>query len=311
MKLITSLDFISIKSPVVTLGIFDGVHKGHQHVISTLINTAKSIDGESVMLTFWPHPRIVLNPKLKDQVRLLNTLKEKELNVNKYNVDYLIILPFTTELSKLTTEEFVKTILLDKIKMKALIIGNNHRFGSDGDYNFEAYQLMAKNNNFEVYSVDALKKNDERISSTQIRKFILEGNIKLANNYLGYNYSITGKVVEGSRIGRQIGFPTANIKVEDTLKLIPSLGVYAVMVDVDNKTYKGMLNIGYRPTIIEQEKQVSIEVHLFDFDEDIYNKEVNLNFVDKLRNEKKFNGIEELKLQLEKDKSLALQILSL
>ena len=272
---------------------------------------AKSIGGESVMFTFWPHPRIVLNHKLKDQVRLLNTLKEKEININKYNIDYLVILPFTIELSKLTTEEFVKPILLDKIKMKALIIGNNHRFGSDGDYNFEAYQLMAKNNNFEVYSVDALKQNDERISSTQIRKFILEGNIKLANNYLGYNYSVTGKVVEGSRIGRQIGFPTANIKVEDTLKLIPSLGVYAVMVDVDNKTYKGTLNIGYRPTIIEQEKQVSIEVHLFDFNEDIYNKEVNLNFVDKLRNEKKFNGIEELKLQLEKDKSLALQILSL
>jgi riboflavin kinase / FMN adenylyltransferase len=309
VRIYTELESFQAKKPVVTIGVFDGVHKGHKAIISNLVNRAKEIGGESVVVTLWPHPRIVLKKDVEN-LRLLNCLEEKKWLLEKQQIDHLVILPFTEELSRLTACDFIKDILVDKIGVEHLLIGYDHHFGKGGKGNFRDVEACSAKYNFQVERVDAKSEEGTEISSTVIRNALLDGNLKKANQYLGYFYFIMGRVIGGNRIGQKIGFPTANIEPHDPYKLIPKDGVYAIKANPDNKTLKGMLNIGYRPTVGGQRNKVSIETHLFDFDEDIYNKEITIHMIQRIRAEKKFNHVDELVEQLKVDKESSLQILS-
>ena len=293
---------------MVTIGTFDGVHLGHQKVISKLKNFASDHGGESVIFTFYPHPRMVTNPN-ETNLRLLTTLAEKQKLFAESGIDHFIVYPFTRAFSELTYEEFVKQILVDRLKVHCLVVGYDHRFGKNREGSFEDLQKCAEKYGFEIEKLEALLIDQADVSSTLIRNALEQGAIEKANKYLGYNYTLHGTVVEGYRVGRKIGFPTANIEASDKYKLIPGYGVYAVKVIIDGQMYKGMLNIGVRPTFNKNADNRSIEVHLFDFHNDIYNKEITLIFIGKIREEQRFNGIEELTEQLKKDKITALKIL--
>ncbi|MBS3770531.1 MAG: riboflavin biosynthesis protein RibF [Bacteroidales bacterium] len=309
MRIYTELESFQAKKPVVTIGVFDGVHKGHKAIISNLVNRATEIGGESVVVTLWPHPRIVLKKDVEN-LRLLNCLEEKKWLLEKQQIDHLVILPFTEELSRLKACDFIKDILVDKIGVEHLLIGYDHHFGKGGKGNFRDVEACSAKYNFQVERLDAKSEEGTEISSTVIRNALLDGNLKKANQYLGYFYFIMGRVIGGNRIGQKIGFPTANIEPHDPYKLIPKDGVYAIKANPENKTLKGMLNIGYRPTVGGQRNKVSIETHLFDFDEDIYNKEITIHMIQRIRAEKKFNHVDELVEQLKVDKESSLQILS-
>ncbi len=309
MRIYTELESFQAKKPVVTIGVFDGVHKGHKAIISNLVNRAKEIGGESVVVTLWPHPRIVLKKDVEN-LRLLNCLEEKKWLLEKQQIDHLVILPFTEELSRLTACDFIKDILVDKIGVEHLLIGYDHHFGKGGKGNFRDVEACSAKYNFQVERLDAKSEEGTEISSTVIRDALLDGNLIKANQYLGYFYFIMGRVIGGNRIGQKIGFPTANIEPHDPYKLIPKDGVYAIKANPDKKTLKGMLNIGYRPTVGGQRNKVSIETHFFDFDEDIYNKEITIHMIQRIREEKKFANVDELVEQLKVDKESSLQILS-
>ncbi|MEA3446366.1 MAG: bifunctional riboflavin kinase/FAD synthetase [Bacteroidota bacterium] len=307
MKVHTDIESFSAHNPIVTMGMFDGIHLGHKKILSRLKELSKEKDGESVVITFWPHPRLVLNNNC-DKLRYLSTIDEKLLLLEKAGIDHTIIFPFTHEFAKKTACEFIEEILVKKIRIKYLIAGFDHHFGHDRKGSLEDLNACAGKNNFNVEKLEALSINDEIISSTIIRKIIELGDIPKANKYLGYEYFILGKVVKGNRIGRSIGFPTANIELTDGHKLRPGIGVYAVEVEFGGKKFKGMLNIGIRPTIHEATKVKSIEVHIFDFDKDIYGENVQVIFKKKIREEKKFANVEALKKQLEIDRSIILGI---
>jgi len=309
VRIYTELESFQAKKPVVTIGVFDGVHKGHKAIISNLVNRAKEIGGESVVVTLWPHPRIVLKKDVEN-LRLLNCLEEKKWLLEKQQIDHLVILPFTEELSRLTACDFIKDILVDKIGVEHLLIGYDHHFGKGGKGNFRDVEACSAKYNFQVERLDAKSEEGTEISSTVIRDALLDGNLIKANQYLGYFYFIMGRVIGGNRIGQKIGFPTANIEPHDPYKLIPKDGVYAIKANPDKKTLKGMLNIGYRPTVGGQRNKVSIETHFFDFDEDIYNKEITIHMIQRIREEKKFANVDELVEQLKVDKESSLQILS-
>lgn len=308
MKVYTNIeDFEGIKNPVVTTGTFDGVHLGHQKIISRLKEAAKEQDGETVLLTFYPHPRMVLFPE-DNELKLLNTQQEKIELLRQYGVDHLIIYPFSKEFSRLTSVEFVRNILVNKIKTKRLVIGYNHHFGRNREGSFEHLKEYGPLYGFEVEEIPAKDIEHIEISSTKIRKALQTGDVKTAATFLGHFYSLSGKVVEGLKLGRTMGYPTANIVVEDIYKLIPADGIYAVKVKHKDALYSGMLSIGNNPTV--EGKGHSIEVNIFDFNKDIYGETVTIYFVERLREELRFNNLDELKVQLAKDEEKSLQITS-
>lgn len=295
-----------VENAVVTTGMFDGVHVGHQTIIKRLQEIAKKQNGETVLVTYTPHPRLVLFPDQTD-LEMLNTQEEKVEQLKMAGVDHLIIHPFTKEFSQLSSMQFVSDLLVDQLHTKWLAIGYNHHFGRNREGSFEHLKEYGPKYGFNVEEISAKDIDSIEVSSTKIRKALKKGDIKTANSYLGYDYPLTGMVVKGKQLGRTIGYPTANIEVSNTLKLIPADGIYAVRVIVDGKTYGGMLSIGKNPTI--KDKPHSIEVNIFDFNEEIYGKEITLKFIEKLRDEVKFDGIESLKEQLHLDKENSLKLL--
>lgn len=309
MKIYESIEkFSGVKNPAVTIGTFDGVHLGHQKIIQQLKEAAESIKGESVIFTFYPHPRMVLFPDDED-LKLLNTEEEKKDLLEKFGVEHLIVHPFTKKFSRITYTEYVRDILVNKLKTKKLIIGYNHHFGRNREGSFQQLKKLAPVYGFELEKIPAQDINKVEISSTKIRKALMAGDIKTANKFLGYEYSIKGEVVKGKGLGKELGYPTANIQIEDKYKLIPADGIYAVSVSVENKTHGGMLSIGKNPTIASDNKK-TIEVYIFDFEKEIYGENIRIFFKQKLRDEKKFASMEELKKAIDGDKEKSLKILS-
>ncbi len=301
MKIYTDLKDFSATNPVVTIGTFDGVHLGHRKVIRRLQELAQKVNGETVIFTFYPHPRLVLNAD-NNGLRLINTLEEKKVLLEAAGIDHLVIYPFTKEFSQLSYIEFVEQILVKQLGMKFLVVGYDHRFGHNREGTYEDLKVFADQLDFKIERQDVLNMDTINVSSTKVRKAISEGDIKTANKYLGYRFFIKGDVVNGKKLGRKIGFPTANIDPQESYKLVPKDGVYAVKVDVDDKRYLGMLNIGVRPTVNNQLDNRSIEVHILDFDQDIYFKNITIHFYQRIRNEQFFGSIDELTAQLAKDK---------
>ena len=291
---------------VVTTGVFDGVHLGHKHVIDSLVLSAKKSKLESSILTFSPHPRIVLQQNT--DLKLLNELDEKIHLLEKTGVDNLIVIPFTKEFAKLSSLDFVKEVLANKLSTKKLIIGYDHHFGRNREGSFEHLLEYGPLYGFDVEEIPAQNVNEIKVSSTEIRLALESGEVKKAEKLLGYKYFLGGKVVKGKQIGSTLGFPTANIEIGDQYKLIPSKGVYAVEVKIDGEMHKGMLNIGVRPTF-SNENEISIEVNLFDFNKDIYGKELMVVFVDRVREEKAFASSDDLVTQLKKDSVNCIKVL--
>jgi len=307
LKIFNSIhDFKSTKKTILTLGTFDGVHVGHQKIIQKLIQNASDYNCESLILTFFPHPRMVLQEG--SDIKLLNTIDEKTVLLKKMGLDNLIIHPFDKEFSRLTAEEFVKTILVDALHIQKIIIGYDHRFGRNRLANIDDLILYGKQYNFEVEQISAQEIDSVSISSTKIRNAILDGNIALANEYLGYKYVINGMVINGNQLGRTIGFPTANLKIEENYKLIPKNGVYIVKSTINQKTVFGVMNIGTNPTVNGEE--LSIEVHFIDFDADLYNSKIEISVLERIRDEQKFDSIELLKNQIQEDKETAISFIA-
>lgn len=302
MKIHRNLNSFHAQNPVLTIGTFDGVHLGHRKIIARLHDLAKTINGESVIFTFDPHPRKVVAPG-ETTLRLLTTLEEKIVLFEQSGIDHLIIYPFTTEFSKLTYEEFVEQVLVGQIHTKFLVVGYDHKFGKNRQGDFEFLKKCAERHEFQIEKLDVLLMNESQISSTKIREAIQKGDFDAANAFLGYPFTLHGTVVEGQKLGRKIQFPTANIQASDPDKIIPGYGVYAVEITVKNQTFQGMLNIGSRPTVNNNADNRSIEVHIFDFESDIYGETIELVFFKKLREEQKFLSIDALKEQLVKDKT--------
>ena len=291
---------------MVTVGTFDGVHLGHQAIIRRMIAEAKRIDGESVIVTFDPHPRMVVHSDSRD-LKLINSPKRKIDLIRKTGIDHLIVIPFTPEFARLSSIEFIRSILVEKIGVAKMIVGYDHHFGRDRLGNFNSLEEVGGELGFDVEEVPAQYVDELKVSSSKIRKALNEGDIRKANHLLGYEYSIYGKVVEGYKVGRKIGFPTANIEVDDKLKLITANGVYACKVMWQGQRYLGMGNIGVRPTL--NRKELTIEVHIFDFDREIYDEYLTVYWIDRIRDEIKFRDIHALKDQLVMDKQTTLKLL--
>jgi len=287
----------------VTIGSFDGVHKGHISILKNLITEAQHNGLKSVVFTFDPHPRTVLSNS--EPLRLLSSTSDKIDTLKKLGVDYLVMYPFDKAFSRLTAEEFVKTILVDGLHTKKIIIGYDHRFGRNRTASIDDLIDFGKTYNFEVAQIQAKQIDSISISSTKIRTALEEGAISTANSYLGYNYSISGTVISGNQLGRTLGYPTANIKSIDSLKLIPYQGVYIVKSYIDHQEVFGMMNIGTKPTV-DGTKQ-TIEVHFFNWNTDLYTKTISIELLHRLRDEQKFYSINDLKVQLQKDKANSLE----
>lgn len=305
MEIHNDLNIFNARNPVLTVGTFDGVHLGHRKIIDRLIELAKTINGESIIFTFDPHPRKVVSPG-ESNLRLLTTIEEKIALFEQSGIDHLIIYPFTPEFAQLSYEQFVKEILIEKIHTKYLVVGYDHKFGNNRQGDFEFLQNCAEKFDFRVEKLDVLLINESNISSTKIREAIEKGDFETANTFLGYPFTFHGTVVEGQKLGRIIQFPTANVAASDPDKIIPGYGVYVVKAKIRNKIYQGMLNIGSRPTVNNNADHRSIEVHLFGFNDDIYGETIELQFFRKLREEQKFDSLDALKEQLEKDKAATL-----
>ncbi len=308
MKIYNDTNSFRATRPVVTIGTFDGVHLGHREVIARLRSIAHERGGESVIFTFYPHPRLVTAPD-ETNLRLLTTLPEKEALFARSGIDHLIVYPFTRAFAQLTYAEFVEEVLVKQLHTHCLVVGYDHRFGKNREGGYEYLQQCAKKFGFDIEKLDVLLVDEAHVSSTHIRKALEEGDIALANRFLGYRYTLHGTVVEGQRVGRKLGFPTANIEASDPNKLIPGYGVYAVEVALEGDRYGGMLNIGSRPTFNKNADNRSIEVHIFNFSGNIYNREITLTFAGKIRDEQKFSSVKALTEQLKKDKVAAQQIL--
>ena len=307
MKIIQSITaFNSSEKTIVTIGTFDGIHIGHQKILKNLIRTANNEGKKSVLLTFFPHPRMVLQKENK--ILLLNTIKEKSSLLEKMGLDYLIIHPFSREFSRLTALDFVRDILVNKLNTSRLIIGYDHHFGKNREGNIHQLKEYSLLYDFKVEEIPAQDIDDVSVSSTKIRTALKDGNLKTANNYLGYHYMLNGTVVSGKKLGGTIGFPTANIEIKEPYKLIPKTGVYIIRTYINTILYTGMMNIGFNPTVLG--KHQTIEAHLFDFNEDLYGKEIMIEFIYFLREEHKFKSIEELVIQLNIDKENAISYLS-
>lgn len=321
-------DFKKLDNAVVTIGTFDGVHFGHQKIINRLCELAKTTGGESVILTFFPHPRMIIDPENQD-LKMINTINEKAEILAKLGVDHLIITPFTRDFSNLEPANYIKDILIDTIGTKQLIVGYDHRFGKDRKGGMDELIKQAEVFKYAIEEIAEQDINDVAVSSTKIRAALLDGDVSLAAAYLGYDFSISGPVIKGDKIGRTIGFPTANIFVEETYKLIPGDGIYAVTIEMNEggkatalevedvnqmpatllpSTFKGMAYIGQRPTINGMTR--NIEVNIFDFDREIYGQTIKMNFLKFLRHDVKFTGLEALTVQLHQDKEATLAYFS-
>ena len=306
MKTKSNLNALDNQETVVTIGTFDGVHIGHQKIIKRLIKTGKLYGLKSVILTFFPHPRMVLQ---KDSnIKLINTIEERHAILNALGLDYLLIKKFTHEFSRLSAEDFVKQILVDKLNAKKVIIGYDHRFGRNRNADINDLKTFGETYGFEVEEISAQDIDDVSVSSTKIRTALLEGDIAKANAYLGYSFMLTGVVSKGKGLGRQIHYPTANIQVEENYKLIPKQGAYIVSSKIKDDVVYGMMNIGTNPTV-NGSKQ-TIEVHFFDFDANIYGENIQIDLLQRIRDEEKFESVEALKKQLSLDKKTALDFIS-
>jgi riboflavin kinase/FMN adenylyltransferase len=307
VKVHYGLDNFRVERPVVTIGTFDGVHLGHREVIAELLRISRMTGGESVVFTFSPHPRMVVTPN-DDSIRLLTTLEEKAVLLEELGLDHLVIYPFTREFAALSYADFVRDILVGQMQLCKLVTGYDHKFGHDRQGDFNSLQLLGREFGFEVEQLSPLLVENVAVSSTKIRQALEAGDIRRANHFLGSSYLLRGKVIEGKRLGRQIGFPTANILPDDRHKLVPTDGVYAVFVKIAGVQYRGMLNVGTRPTVNSNVDHRSIEVHIFDFDLDIYHCDISISFVERIRDEQRFESIGQLKDQLIKDKIRTLSI---
>lgn len=337
MKIYNHIDeFQAIKNAVVTIGTFDGVHVGHQKILGRLKEIAQQVNGESVILTFFPHPRMILHPEDLN-LKMITTMAEKARLLELAGIDHLIITPFTRDFSNQTPEDYIKKVLVEKIGTKKIVIGYDHRFGKDRQGSLKDLQQFSLIYDFEVEEIPEQDVNDVAVSSTQIRSALLSGDVATANEFLGYAYTLTGRVVRGDQLGRTLGYPTANLFVEESYKLIPGDGIYAVLVEVvggpksevgrpesesknlelevstqdsgRNTRYlkKGMGYIGSRPTINGMTR--NIEVNIFDFDEDLYNQKITLHFLHFVRQDEKFDSLDALKTQLAKDKIKTLELI--
>lgn len=291
-------DFTPLQNAVVTSGTFDGVHVGHQKILSRLKETAKSQNGETVVITFWPHPRLIVSPD-SDGILLLSTLEEKIELLEEIGIDHLLILPFTRKLSELSSDAYVQKILLEGIGTKTLVIGYDHRFGKNREGGFDFLQDNTDKYKIDIVEIPKQEIDHLTISSTKIRKALLDGRIEEAKGLLGRNYSFSGLVKKGRQLGRTIGFPTANVHTEKTYKLIPTKGVYAVLVYLRDKVYQGVMNIGSRPTV--DGEGITQEVHILNFDDDIYGEKLKVEIISFLRSEKKFEDIKDLVMQIKVD----------
>jgi riboflavin kinase/FMN adenylyltransferase len=300
-------NFSSKEQTFVTIGTFDGVHFGHQKIIEKLVSEAKKAQKKSVLLTFFPHPRMVLQ---KDaSLELINTIEERASLLEKTGLDYLIIHPFSRTFSRTSALEFVRNILVNRLNISKLIIGYDHHFGKNREGNITQLTEYSHLYDFTVEEIPAQDIDDVSVSSTKIRRALHSGNLKTANNYLGYNFMLNGNVVNGKKLGGKIGYPTANIDVKETYKLIPKTGVYVVKSSIDKKTVFGMMNIGNRPTVNGNHQ--TIEVHYFDFNKDLYHQNLTIELIYFLRDERKFDSVDLLILQLKKDEATARNYIAL
>ena len=306
-------EYDKVHSTVITIGTFDGVHIGHRKILERLSKNANELGLKSTVLTFFPHPRMVLQ---KDtDIKLLNTIDEKAQILDQSGLDFLIVHPFTQEFSRLSATEFVRDLLVNKLKSKKIIIGYDHRFGRNRNANITDLVAFGNTFDFEVEEISAQEIDDVSVSSTKIRKALEKGDVLTANAYLGYHYMLTGKIKRGKGIGRQLNFPTANLHIEEAYKLIPKTGSYVVQCTIDGRKVYGMMNIGFNPTISEinqstDQRKKSVEVHFFDFDEDLYERKLQINILERLRDEQKFDSVEDLKEQLAKDKQKSLALIT-
>ena len=297
-----------LERPVATIGIFDGVHTGHQFILNHLRKQAEVHGGDSVVVTLWPHPRIVLNKQMQG-FKVLHTRDEKIRELERNGIDHLVIVPFTGEIASHTACDFVQKYLVDKLGVEVLLVGYDNLFGKDRRGDPEGLRKCAEKNKFLIEKLPEFYSEYGRVSSTTIRDSILIGDLEQAGNMLGYHYYLTGTIVEGNHIGRKIGLPTANIHPLDPYKLIPMNGVYAIRTELRGEIFNGMLNIGFRPTIDSASAVKTIEAHLFKVSGDFYDEQVVIHFVKRIRDEMKFKGLDELKRQLEKDKDTAQRML--
>lgn len=301
-------DLLPLTNAVVTTGTFDGVHRGHQTILARLVEVAKLSNGQSVLITYWPHPRTVVTNDSQD-LKLLSTLDEKVDLLNQAGIDHLVVIPFTRSFSQLTSEEYIRQILIDKIGTKKLVIGYDHRFGRDREGGFDYIRAHQGEYGFEVEEIPRQDVEAVGVSSSKIRAALTDGNIHTASLFLGRPYSLTGTIVKGRQLGRTIGFPTANLQVDDPVKLIPANGVYAVDVLYAGQTLGGMLNVGFRPTVAGTHQ--TIETYIFDFEKDIYGEHLTLRFREFLRPEQKFEGLPALVAQLKRDEDAARSVLTM
>ncbi len=307
LKLFHSInDFRSTKKTILTLGTFDGVHIGHKKILEKITQNTQDGKYESLVLTFFPHPRMVLQEK--SEIKLLNTIAEKTNLLEKTGIENLVIHPFNESFSRLTAEEFVSSILVDQFHIQKIIIGHDHRFGRNRTADINDLIAFGEQYGFEVEQISAQEIKDVSVSSTKIRKALTEGDMNLANEYLDYEYFLTGTVVKGKQLGRTIGFPTANLKIEEEYKLIPKNGVYIVKSTINEKVVYGMMNIGLNPTVGGQSQ--SIEIHFLDFNQDIYDLEIAVSLLQYIREEQKFGSVTLLKEQLEDDKKTTLDFIN-
>lgn len=292
-------DFVKVPNAIVTIGTFDGVHQGHRAILSDMVNAAKSIDGETVVITFYPHPRQVLNIDSAN-LRFITSQEEKIKHLEEIGIDNLIVVNFTKEFSLLPSDAFIRDYVIEKINPAKIVIGYDHHFGNNRTGDFSQLQELASQYNFEVQRIEAHDVENIAVSSTKIRHSLQRGDVEHANLLLGYQYSYVGNVVSGNKIGREIGYRTANLDVKKEFRLIEMPGVYATYVDFEDKVYKSMTYIGKKPTINAGNDE-NIEVHIFDFDGDIYEKDVKIRFVKRIRDERKFDSLDDLKQQITLD----------
>jgi riboflavin kinase / FMN adenylyltransferase len=292
-----------------SIGIFDGSHRGHAAIFGRVRSRAQEAGGESAIVTFWPHPRVVLE-KAGQNLKFLSSLDEKVSLIRQSGIDHLFIIPFSLKFAQLPPCTFIKRYLVDRAGLKHLIFGFDHHFGRGREGNFESLKSCAELYSFTIEQIGPVSEGEITISSSAIREALANGQVELASTLLSYDYTITGKIIGGNRIGREIGFPTANIELTDSHKLVPADGVYAVRARLDDGSYDGMMNIGYRPTISGNGDVRSMEVHLMDFTGDLYNHTIDISFAGRIRDEKRFSSLDQLRARLQLDRETALQILS-
>lgn len=306
MKIYYSVDdFNPVKNAVVTSGTFDGVHIGHQKILNRIKEIAKGTGGETVVITFWPHPRYVLKPGATPHL-LLNTFEEKADLIKQQGINHLLRIPFTKEFSQTTSQEFIEKILVRKIGTKKLVIGYDHKFGRDREGSFEQLSINSSDYGFEVEEIPRQDVDNDTVSSSRIREALEKGDVETANHFLGRPYSMRGRVVMGDRLGRLLGYPTANLNIDSNDKLVPAHGIYAVTIEHGPEQLKGMLYIGNRPTV--DGSKLAIEVNIFDFNKDIYGEDLKVNLISMIRGDAKFDNLEQLKSQMDADKLKAMKV---